>query len=163
MKILSSIVVISCLAVSLVSHAQDKPEPPLQSPTPKLIAVVNRANWCGVCRANGQHFGAVLMPYAAQGVNIYVNDLTNSITKASSEAALQEAHVYEAVTTIPRKGMGKMLKACGLLHDKKRLSDVSGIVTFVDPKTHKQLSQMSIASSDEVIKTTIDNLLKNAQ
>ena len=162
MKTRQFFVVISCLVVSFAGHAQTGPETPLQSPTPKLIAVVNRANWCGVCRANGQRFGAVLMPYAAQGVNVYVNDLTNATTKATSEAALQEAHVYEAVTTVPRKGMGKILKACGLLHDKKRLSDVSGIVTFVDPKTHKQLRQMSIASSDEVVKTTIDNLLKNA-
>ena len=31
---------------------------------PKLIAVVNRANWCGVCKANGPRFGALLTPYA---------------------------------------------------------------------------------------------------
>lgn len=77
MKNLKAFLVVAVMTVSVAGHAQ---ETPAQSPTPKLIAVVNRANWCGVCRANGQRFGAVLMSYAAKGVNIYANDLTNSTT-----------------------------------------------------------------------------------
>ena len=159
MKNLNAFLAVAGMAISLVGNAQDMPA---QSLNPKLIAVLNRANWCNVCRANGQRFGAVLMPYAAKGVNIYINDLTNSTTKATSEAELQKANVYEAVTTVPRKGMGKVLKACGLLHDKKQLSDVSGIVTLIDPKTHRQLTQFSIARSDGEVKNTIDNLLKKS-
>lgn len=162
MKTLNVCLVIVGLASSFAGNARNNRETTAQSPAPKLIAVVNRANWCGVCRANGPRFGALLVPYATQGVTIYTNDLTNSTTKAVSEAELQKANVYEAVTTVPRKGMGKMLKACGLLHDKKQLSDVSGIVTFIDPKTHKQLQQLSIASSDEELRSTIDNLLKKS-
>ena len=130
------------------------------SENPKLIAVVNKANWCAVCKANAARFGANIMPYAAKGVNIYMNDLTNETTKEASKKELEKVNVYVAVTTIPRKGMGKMLKSCGLVHDKKQTQNVSGIVTFINPKTHKQVKQLSIAESDEVMTATINNLLK---
>ncbi len=162
MNTLKLFIVLIGLTVPVAGYAQAQSGMSPRPSNPRLIAVVNRANWCGVCRANGPRFGALLLPYAAQGVAIYTNDLTNPTTKAASETELQQAGVYEAVTTIPRKGMGKMLKACGLLHDKKQLTDVSGIVTFIDPKTHKQLKQLSIASPDAEMKATIDNLLKQA-
>ena len=41
---------------------------PERTANPKLIAVVNRANWCGVCKANAERFTAVLIPYSANGV-----------------------------------------------------------------------------------------------
>lgn len=131
-----------------------------QSQNPKVIAVVNQANWCGVCKGNGARFGAVLMPYAEKGVNIYVNDLTNETTKEASRQELEKANVYETVNTIPRKGMGKALKACHMVKDKKQTQDVAGIVTFIDPVTHKQLKQVSISLSDEEMKSIINELLK---
>ena len=131
-----------------------------QSSNPKVIAVVNRANWCGVCKANGARFGAVLMPYAEKGVNIYMNDLTNETTKAESKKELENAKVYEAVNTIPRKGMGKALKACHMVKDKKQTQDVAGIVTFIDPVSHKQLKQVSLSISDEEMNKIITKLLK---
>ena len=155
MKKVKSIFAILLLATSFSSYAQM----PEHSANPKLIAVVNRANWCGVCKANGTRFGAVLMPYATQGVNIYLNDLTNESTKAASMQELEKADIYEAVNTIPRKGMGKVLKACRLIKDKKQTQDVSGIVTFINPKTHKQVKQISITVSDEEMKKTINKLL----
>ena len=160
MKKLKSLFAILLMASSFVSNAQDNQNVPKQSENPKLIAVVNRANWCSVCKANGQRFGELLMPYAAKGVTIYFNDLTNDATKAASKLALQNANVYEAVTTRPRKGMGHLLKSCGLAKNKKVTTEASGIVTFINPKTHKQLKQLSIASSDEEMKSTIENLLK---
>lgn len=67
--------------------------------------------------------------------------------------------VYDAVITTPRKGMGKALKACRMIQDKKQSADVSGIVTFIDPITHKQLKQVSIATSDAEMTKTINKLL----
>lgn len=130
---------------------------PATSPT--LIAVVNKANWCGVCKANAERFTGVLLPYASKGVNIYLNDLTNETTKQASRQELEIAGVYEPVNTIPRKGMGKALKACHMVKDKKQTQDVAGIVTFIDVKSHKQLKQVSISISDEEMKSIIDNLL----
>ena len=160
MKRLRTVIAILLMASSFVSNAQDSQSILKQSDNPKLIAVVNSANWCAVCRANGERFRALIMPYAAKGLNIYTNDLTNDITKAASKLELEKANVYDAVITTPRKGMGKMLKSCGLAKDKKQSSLPSGIVTFINPKTHKQIKQLSIASTKEEMKTTIENLLK---
>jgi hypothetical protein len=160
MNSVKSILAIVLVATSFVSNAQDNHSMSKQSENPKLLAVVNRANWCAVCRANGARFGALIMPYTAKGINIYMNDLTNDTTKATSKLELEKANIYEAVTTIPRKGIGKMLKSCGLAKDKKQSLLPSGIVTFINPKTHKQLKQLSIASSDEEMRTTIESLLK---
>jgi hypothetical protein len=159
MKRLKTVIAILIMVTSFVSNAQDNQGIPKQSDNPKLIAVVNRANWCAVCRANGERFGALIMPYAAKGLKIYMNDLTNDTTKAASKLELEKANVYDAVITILRKGMGKMLKSCGLAKDKKQLSLPSGIVTFINPKTRKQIKQLSIASTDEEMKATIENLL----
>ncbi len=132
---------------------------PENSTNPKLIAVVNRANWCGVCKANTERFSKVLMPYSVKGVNIYLNDLTNETTKKASKQELENANVYRTVSTIPRKGIGKALKACHLVKDKKQTQDVAGIVTFIDPVSHKQLKQVSISVSDEEMNSIITKLL----
>jgi hypothetical protein len=160
MKKVKSMLVILLMATSFMSNAQDNRSMPKQSDNPKLIAVVNRANWCAICKENGQRFAELLMPYTAQGVNVYVNDLTNDTTKAASKSELQKVNVYEAVTTTPRKGMGHLLKSCGLAKDKKLATEATGIVTFINPKTHKQLKQLSITNSDEEMKATIETLLK---
>ena len=60
MKKVKLIIAVILMASSISSHAQTQE----QSANPKLIAVVNRANWCGVCKANGARFGAAIMPYA---------------------------------------------------------------------------------------------------
>lgn len=156
MKKVKLIITALLFANSFVSFAQL----PEHSSEPKLIAVVNRVNWCAVCKTNAERFGAVLFSYASKGVNIYINDLTDEKTKETSKQELEKANIYKAVTTTPRKGMGKALKSCGLIKDKKQTSDIAGIVTFVDPKTFKQLKQLSIAESDEEMKKNITNLLK---
>jgi thiol-disulfide isomerase/thioredoxin len=155
MKKVKMIIATLMLATSFGSYAQM----PENSTNPKLIAVVNRANWCGVCKANAERFSKVLMPYSAKGVNIYLNDLTNDSTKVASRQELEKANVYETVNTIPRKGMGKALKACHLVKDKKQTQDIAGIVTFIDPVSHKQLKQVSISVSDEEMNSIITKLL----
>jgi hypothetical protein len=143
------------LTTSLSTYAQM----PAHTATPKLIAVVNSATWCGVCKANSERFGALLMSYSKKGVNIYLNDLSNEKTKDASKQELEKDHVYDAVVSTPRKGMGKALKACRIVKDKKQSGDISGIVTFIDPNTHKQLKQISIATADAEMNNVINNLL----
>jgi hypothetical protein len=55
--------------------------------------------------------------------------------------------------------MGKALKACHLVKDKKQTQDLAGIVTFIDPVSHKQLKQISISVSDEEMNSIITKLL----
>src|SRR4051812_17229381 len=117
-------------ALLFVSTFKGVAQLPEYSPDPKLIVVVNRANWCAVCKTNAERFGAILFSYVSKGINIYMNDLTDEKTKETSKQELEKAHIYNAVTSIPRKGMGKALESCGLVKDKKQTADISGIVTF---------------------------------
>src|SRR5579859_764229 len=127
------------------ANSQDKSAMEGDPAKAKLIAVVNRAAWCEVCKANGDRAGALLMSYVCKGVTIYINDLTDSTTTATSKTMLQAAHLYDAVYTIPRKGMGGLFQHCGLLKGKSQTSLATGIITFVDPTTHKSLGRLSIA------------------
>ena len=158
MIVMKSMLIPALLAVGFASYAQNNTMQ-LASPNIKLIAVVNRANWCRVCTANGERFASVLYPYEAKGVIILVNDLTNDSTIAFSKTELEKADVYNAVYSIKRKGVGRMMQSCGLAKRKKQEVVPSGIVTFINPQTHKQLKQMNIAASNEEMKTTIDNFL----
>jgi hypothetical protein len=161
MKRVKVMLTILIMATGFAANAQDNRSiipPPVNT---KLIAVVNRANWCAVCRANADRFAAVIMPYTTKGVNILFNDLTNDTTTAASKVALQNANVYTAVYTVKRKGMGKAMQSCGLAKGKIQSTIPSGLVTFINPTTHQQLKQISIAVSDKEMKQVIDQLLKN--
>ncbi|HEX9513170.1 MAG TPA: hypothetical protein VF939_21920 [Puia sp.] len=127
---------------------------------PRLIAVVNRATWCRVCKANGERAGALLMSYTDKGLRIFMNDLTDSISIEASKAALRKENLYAAVYTSPRKGMGRMMQHCGLLKGKAQPSMATGIVTFINPVSHQRLQQVSIAVSNEEMKADIETMLK---
>ena len=59
MKRLKTVIAVLLIASSFVSNAnaQNNQGIPNQSGNPKLIAVINRANWCAVCKANEERFG----------------------------------------------------------------------------------------------------------
>ncbi len=154
--LLNALLLLACAAFNASAQTAE------QHPA-KLIAVVNRAAWCAVCKANGQRFGATLMPYAAKGVTIIMNDLTDPETTAASARALRDAGVYDAVNTVHRKGMGRMMQSCGLVKGKHGANATTGIVTFVDPLTHRQLKQLSIATPDADMQRAIDHLLAKAE
>ncbi len=158
MRLMKLMFITALLAAGFASHAQNNIMQPA-SPNTKLIAVVNRANWCRVCQANGNRFAAVLYSYETKGVTVLVNDLTNDSTVTVSKTELEKANVYNAVYSEKRKGLGKMMQSCGLAKDKKQNAIPSGGVTFINPQTHKQLKQVSISLPDEEMKNTIDNLL----
>ena len=126
----------------------------------KLIAVVNRASWCQVCQANGERAGNLLMSYTNKGVRIYMNDLTDSASIAASEKTLRAAHLFAAVHTRPRKGVGAMLQHCGLLSGKSQATQATGIVTFIRPDSYKAVKQLSIAIPTGEMKAQIDSMLK---
>ncbi|MDR3695337.1 hypothetical protein [Mucilaginibacter sp.] len=105
----------------------------------KVIAVVNKASWCPVCKAHGQNAGMVMMPYMKQGLAVLMNDLSDETTKAASVKGLKSAGVYPAV-----KGVKE-----------------TGVVIFVDAKTHKKLGETTIAISDEELKKEIEKYLNS--
>lgn len=148
------------MAMSFMSYGQETSGKQSTTVETKIIAVVNRANWCGVCKANGERFGNNIMPYAAKGLTIVVNDLTDETTIAKSKANLKKSALYKQIYKTNRKGVGRMMQVCGLIHGKDK-SMASGIVTFIDANTLKVLSESSIAITDAEMKNIIENLLKS--
>ncbi len=154
-KLISSIFL---MVLSFMPYGQETSG--VQSTKIKVIAVVNRANWCGVCKANGERFGSNIMPYTAKGVAIIMNDLTDETTIAQSKAELEKSSLYKQIYKTNRKGVGRMMQVCGIVHGKDK-SMASGIVTFIDAKTLKVLSETSISITDSEMKTIIETLLKS--
>jgi len=148
------------MAMSFVSYGQKTSSTQSTTAEIKVIAVVNRANWCAVCKANGERFGNNIMPYATKGLAIVMNDLTNETTIAKSKDDLKKSSVYKQIYKTNRKGVGRMMQVCGIVHGKEKTM-ASGIVTFIDAKTLKVLSETSIAITDVEMKTIIENLLKS--
>ena len=98
----------------------------------KVIALVNKASWCPVCQANGPRFEKDIMPMAManKDVQIVMNDLSDDKTIAA---------------TVP------MLKKAGIVSFAKKNTD-TGTLYFIDAKSKKLISQVSLAQSDEEIK-----------
>lgn len=103
-----------------------------QGTSPKVIALVNKASWCPVCQANGPRFEKDIMPMAManKDVQIVMNDLSDSQTKAASLPMLKKA----GITAFAKKNTG------------------TGTLYFIDAKSKKLISQISLAESDEEIK-----------
>ncbi|XZF15492.1 thioredoxin domain-containing protein [Chitinophagaceae bacterium MMS25-I14] len=159
MKQLKSLVTACLMAAGIAGLSGESYSQAIQSP--RLIAILNRADWCAVCKANEPRFEKLLTSYAAKGIIVYLNDVTNDSASAASRKTLQAAGVYDAVTAIPRKGVGKILQYCGLAKDKKQSDLTSGTVTFISPATHQPLRRESIAVTDARMKSLIDNLLND--
>lgn len=97
---------------------------------PKIIAVVNQADWCSVCKANGQRAMGAFMDNNKDGaISLVMNDVTNEETKKKSAAGLSNTGLTEAM---------KNYRA-------------TGVVYFFDAKTKKPITQVTIANSNEEI------------
>jgi hypothetical protein len=136
MKKVTTIALLVMLFWTVKSSAQ---MPQMDMSKAKIIAVVNKASWCPVCKAHGQNAGMIMMPYMQQGLAVLMNDLTDDQSKSAAKKELTKAGVYPAV-----KGVKE-----------------TGIVIFVDAKTHKKLGQTSIAISDDDLKKEIEKYLKS--
>lgn len=100
--------------------------------SPKVYAVINKADWCPACQANG---GKVMNEVIPACMNLKVkfvpNDLTNEQTIATSTAELKKVKVYNAVKDIK----------------------TTGLILLVDAKTKKVIKQISVTKpAEEIIK-----------
>lgn len=160
MNILTSLSTALLLATTFLSYGQKVGSPQSTPAEPKIIAVINRANWCASCKANGERFGNNILPYSTQGLAIIENDLMNETTIEKSKSDLKKSSLYKQIYKTNRKGAGKMMQTCGIVHSKNK-SMISGIVTFIDAKTFLVLKEVSIAITDSEMKTIIETLLKS--
>lgn len=94
----------------------------------KVIAVVNKAEWCPVCQKNGMRAMETFKENNSDmAIQFVGNDLTNDETKANSNGEL---------------------KKLGL--DKAMLDYKStGVVYFFDANSKKFINQISVAKSNE--------------
>ena len=108
---------------------------------PKVIVVVNRADWCSVCKAHGERAAkAVMTASAGTALQIVINDVTSDDTARTSAAAL---------------------KAIGL--DKAMAQHTAtGVLTYFDARTKRQLRQITVANSDDELKQVTLLALKEA-
>ncbi len=93
-----------------------------------VYAVVTKAKWCPACVKNEARVGTeVISKVDRSKVTILVNDLSDKETKTTSLASLKE------------NGLDNLkLKA-------------TGVISFVDAKTKKVISSISVTKSSEEI------------
>lgn len=97
----------------------------------KVLAVVNRADWCPVCQKNGMRAMETLKENNKDiSVRFVINDLTNDETKKQSSEELKKLGLENVV---------KKYNATGVIH-------------FFNPETKKEINEISVAkSNDELI------------
>jgi hypothetical protein len=115
-SILSSLILALIVSTSLIAQA-----------APKVVAVVTKADWCSVCKANGERAMAAFMENNKDGsVKFYMNDLTDDQTKKKSADELKPSGLYEVANKIQGTGM----------------------VSFYNPATKMLISQVSVSETD---------------
>jgi hypothetical protein len=114
------------LSVSLGGNAQAKDTPP------RVYAIINKADWCPVCQANGSKVMNEVMPACRNlDIKFLANDLTNEQTIAKSATELKKAKVFNAI----------------------KETNATGLILLVDTKTKKIIKQISVAKpAEEIIK-----------
>lgn len=96
----------------------------------KVIAVINKADWCHICQSNGDKMMKEVIPvFAESSVQFVMNDLTNDGTKADSKEKLNEVKVYSAV----------------------KKTTATGMVILVDATTGKLIEKISVAEPAQKI------------
>ncbi len=98
----------------------------------KVIALVNKASWCHVCKENGPRFEKDILPMAKENKNVEIvmNDLSDDKTKAASLPMLQRA----GIEALAKKNSG------------------TGMLYLIDAKSKKLIAEVSLAESNEKIK-----------
>ena len=106
---------------------------------PKVIAVVNQADWCSVCKGNGQRALGAFMENNKDGeISLVVNDVTDAETKKKSAFELQKLGIIKAMKNY----------------------EATGVIYFFDAKTKKPITQITVANSDEEIAYVISKVKK---
>jgi len=104
----------------------------------QVVAVVNQADWCPTCKANGPRVSKeVLTTFGSDQITLIENDLSNKKTKEESKLKLAAI------------GLAEQLKG----------NKTTGIIILFDPKTKKEIGRISVAKSNDEIKTLIIGLI----
>jgi thiol-disulfide isomerase/thioredoxin len=108
----------------------------------KVYAVVTKASWCPVCKQHGNRVITEVLPlYKAPDVSILVYDATDDSTKKTSKVALKTLGIDKKITE----------------------HNVTGEISFINAKTKKIISRISVAKSNEEIKKAFDQAIKKSE
>lgn len=103
---------------------------------PKVIAVINQADWCHVCKENGQRAMAAFMANNQNGAFLFVaNDVTNADTKKKSAMELKKYGLDKAAANLAG----------------------TGVAYFFNPKTRELISQVSVGKTDQELAAALKN------
>ena len=107
----------------------------------KVIAIVNSAGWCSICKAYG---GRTVTAFKENNTDNYfqliVNDITNEETKKTSKPAITKA------------GLEKTLNG----------SLAAGVLSFYHAKTKALLAQVTVANTPEEVAATMKMVREKA-
>lgn len=114
-----------------------------QSKQVKVIALMNKASWCTVCKVHGMHFMKNIAPMVMKNpeMKMEVNDLSNDQTRATAKEMLEKDGIW---------GFAKE-------------NDATGRVYFLDAKSKKMLSSVSIAEPDMAIMKAYKSALAKSE
>ena len=94
-----------------------------------MVALLTKADWCSICKANGARVTELLGSVAHDGsIEILVNDITDDATAARSNANLAERSLEPV--------------AAGAS---------PGTIAFIDPKTRRRVAEVTVAHQNEEI------------
>jgi hypothetical protein len=108
----------------------------------KVIALMNKASWCSVCQDHAMSFMKNIAPMVMKNpeVKMVVNDLSNDQTRESSMPMLESAGIKQFALE----------------------NDATGRIYFIDARTKKLLSSVSIAQSNKDIMRAYKEALKRS-
>lgn len=105
----------------------------------KVIAVINKAEWCPVCQNNGMRaMEAFKANNKDMSIEFVANDLTNDETKAKSTEELKKLGLDKAIA--PYSG--------------------TGVVYFFNSDTKALISQVSVAKPDQELAAALTTAKK---
>lgn len=113
-----------------------------QSSQVKVIALMNKASWCPVCQDHAMAFMKDMAPMVMKNpeVKMVINDLSNDQTRESSMPMLESAGIKQFALE----------------------NDATGRIYFIDARTKKLLSSVSIAQSNKDIMRAYKEALKRS-
>ena len=108
----------------------------------KVVAIVNKADWCSICKAHGGRVVTLVTENNKDGFfDVVFNDITNEETKKNSLPAIKT------------KGLDKV-------HTQVV---ATGLVTVYDKNSKKVLAQFTVANSDEEIKYVLNKVRESVK
>lgn len=105
----------------------------------KVIAIINKASWCPVCKANGEKVMMLMPEYMGKDITFLMNDLTDETTKKESMTELEKHNAWDFVKDY----------------------DKTGFITIVDTKSNKIIETISVSKSEQDLKDALNNALSS--